>query len=189
MAPSEQLIQAIAVTAELTGTQISPPAAKVMAIDLATYPEPQVMGALVRCRRELKGRLTIAEVVSRLEDGRPGPEEAWAMLPKGEEATVVWTEEMAVAAGIAGSLRDDQVQARMVFLEKYRDEVRKARENRLPVRWIVSLGTDSRGREAPVLEAVRLGRVAASHAESLLPYAPQSMSFEEMKKQIEEKRP
>ena len=84
MKPSSKLNEAIAVTAELTGTVLSKVAAQVMAEDLARYPEAQVMGALTRCRRELKGRLTIADVISRLDDGRPGVEEAWAMLPKDE---------------------------------------------------------------------------------------------------------
>ncbi len=37
-------------------------------------------------------------------DGRPGPEEAWALVPKDEETSVVMTEEMAAAAGAARPL-------------------------------------------------------------------------------------
>lgn len=183
---SDELLQAIAVTAELTGTDLSVPAARVMAIDLSAYPEPQVMGALVRCRRELKGRLTPAEVISRLDDGRPGPEEAWAMLPKDEFATVVWSAEMAAAAGVAGALRDSPVQARMAFVEKYRDEVRRARESGAPVRWTVSMGQDPQGREAPILEAIQKGRLAASRAE-LLPFVPPVELIEETHKRLERK--
>lgn len=184
--PSEQLLQAIAVTAELTGTDLSPPAARMMAIDLAAYPEAHVMGALTRCRRELKGRLTPSEVISRLEDGRPGPEEAWAMLPQSEAATVVWTAEMQTAAGVAGPLRDNLVQARMAFVEKYREEVRKAREAGVPVRWVVSEGHDPHGREAPILEAIQKGRIAASRAE-LLPFTPPVALIEEAHRRLERK--
>ena len=70
--PSKALLQAIAVTAELTGTQLSEGAARVLAADVAPYPEKQVMGALVRCRKELRGRLTVADIIARLDDGRPG---------------------------------------------------------------------------------------------------------------------
>ena len=97
MKPSTSLLKAIAVTAELTGTTQSAAAAEIMAQDLARFPESQVLSALTMCRRELKGRLTIADVIQRLDDGRPGAEEAWAMIPKSEGSTVVWTAEMAHA--------------------------------------------------------------------------------------------
>ena len=82
MTLDNELAEALAVTAELTGTELSVAAAKVMATDLAAYPRQQVLGALARCRRELKTRLTMAAVIERLDDGRPGAEEAWAMIPK-----------------------------------------------------------------------------------------------------------
>lgn len=168
---SNNLIQAIAVTAELTGTQLSEAAAEVMANDLAQYPEHQVLKALVRCRRELKGRLTIADVVTRLDDGRPGAEEAWAMIPRAESATCVWTEEMAAAYGVASPLLNagEDIPARMAFKEKYLSLVAASRDARIPVRWIPSLGFDPNGREAPLEEAVRLGRITHQHAITLLP--------------------
>lgn len=158
---SKTLLQAIAVTAELTGTQLTEPAARIMAADLSLYPEAQVLAALERCRRELKGRLTIAEVVSRLEDGRPGAEEAWALCPRDEAATVVWTAEMQQAWGVAQLLIDegDLVAARMAFIEAYRTLVTRARANREPTLWQPSLGHDVAGREAVLAEAVRMGRL------------------------------
>lgn len=174
--PSKKLLEAIAVTAELTGTVLSEPAARVMANDLAAYPEGMVLGALTRCRRELKGRLTIADVLTRLDDGRPRPEEAWAMIPKDEAGSVVWTDEMAAAYGVAAPLMDSPVQARMAFLEAYRERVRIARDAGTPVRWTPSMGTDPRGREAALMAAVGAGRMSAEHATSLLPFnAPQSL--------------
>lgn len=167
--PSETLLQAIAVTAELTSTDLSEPAARVMASDLAEYPEPWVLKSLTRCRRELRGRLTIADVISRIDDGRPGPEEAWSMLPRDESSTVVWTEEMAQAWGIALDIMDSPVQARMAFLEKYRELVREAREAKRPAKWTASLGHDPRARESKVLEAVERGRLSATQAQALLP--------------------
>src|ERR1043165_278765 len=123
---STLLLKAIAVTAELTGTTMSEAAASVMAEDLTRYPENQVLVALTRCRRELRGRLTIADVIQRLDDGRPGPEEAWAMIPQDEAPSVVWTQEMASAFGIALPLMDDPVAARMAFKEAYAKAVAKA---------------------------------------------------------------
>jgi hypothetical protein len=171
MRPSARLIEAIGVVCELTDTALSKPAAAVMAKDLASYPEQQVLAALDRCRRELRTRLTPAEVIARLDDGRPGPEEAWSMLPRSEADSVVWTEEMSKAFGVASPLLSDPVQARMAFLERYRELVRQARERAVPVRWIPSLGTDHRGQEAALLTAAEAGRIGSQRANELLPFS------------------
>jgi hypothetical protein len=171
MKASKTLTEALAVTAELTGTVLSDAAARLMAADLARYPEARVLEALSRCRRELKGRLTIADVISRIDDGRPGPEEAWAMVPKDESASVVWTAEISHAFGVAYPLMRDgeNVQARMAFVEAYREACRKARDEGMPVSWTASLGHDPQGREAVLLEAQRLGRLSRDYVAGLLP--------------------
>jgi hypothetical protein len=170
MSASVTVLKALAVTAELTGTQLSQGGAKVMASDLSDYPETQVLGALARCRKELRGRLTVADVVSRLEDGRPGPEEAWAMLPFDENQTIVWTEEMAGAWGVALPLISDgdRIAARMAFLETYRSRVAKARDAGICVRWTVSLGHDPRQRAAALEQAARAGRLSADQVMRLI---------------------
>lgn len=170
--PSKALLQAIAVTAELTGTQLSQPAARVLAEDLSRYPEKQVLGALVRCRKELRGRMSVADVIARLDDGRPGAEEAWAMIPRDESGSVVWTDEMRFAYGVAAPLIEegDLVAGRMAFLENYRALVQKARDESIPVRWEPSLGWDARGREGVLLEAAQKGRLSAAHVAGLLPH-------------------
>lgn len=179
MAASRALIQALAVTAELTGAQISEAAARVMVADLEPYPEIQVLGALARCRKELRGRLTVADIVRRLDDGRPGPEEAWALMPLNEESTVVWTEEMAGAWGVALPLieEDDRIAARMAFLESYRERVQRARDAGVPVKWTVSLGTNTAARTAAIEQAVRAGRISEERALAL-GYTPQGVSPE-----------
>jgi hypothetical protein len=166
MTATLSVLEALAVTAELTNTPISPIAAKVMAADLAGYPEYQVLGALTRCRKELKGRLTIADVISRLDDGRPGPEEAWAMLPHNEAKTIAWTEEMAGAWGVAQGLQDDRVAARMAFLETYRSRVQKARDAQVPVKWSVSFGWGGHyeDRLQEIRALVHIGKITASRA-------------------------
>jgi hypothetical protein len=172
MKPSSKLSEAIAVTAELTGTILSKVAAQVMLDDLSRYPEHQVMGALTRCRRELKGRLTIADVISRLDDGRPGVEEAWAMVPKGESDTVVWTEEMSQAMSVTHDLLDcgDDVGARMAFKEMYQKLCQSARDRNIPVSWSVSLGWDTQGREPAIRKAIERGQLTCDQAKLYLPY-------------------
>lgn len=169
--PSRAVLEALAVTAELTGTQLSEAAAKVFAQDLVPYPEQQVLGALLRCRREVKGRLVPADVIGRLDDGRPTPDEAWAMIPRDEAATVVWTDEMAHAWGIASQSEDRQA-SRLAFLSAYRRLVQAARDVGAPPKWTPSLGHDPRGRAQALEDAVRLGRIGEDQADALLSHQP-----------------
>ena len=164
---SAALIEAVAVTAELCGRVFSEPAARLFVADLSGYPEAQVIDALRRCRREVRGVLTVQDVVSRINDGRPGPQEAWAMIPQDEAGSVVWTDEMAAAYGVAAPLlaEGDKVAARMAFLEAYARSVAQARDAKLPVNWTPSLGTDVHGREVALRVAVGAGRLSLTHAE------------------------
>lgn len=167
-----EILKAVAVTAELTGTEITEMAAKVFAMDLAEYPKAAVMTALTRCRRELKGRLTLADVLNRVAemDGRPSADEAWAMMPMGEAVTVVWTDEMAAAWGVALPMIEiDKVAARMAFKGAYDRAVAEARQVGVVPKWRASLGHDKSGRDAVVMRAVELGRLSVSQVMKLLP--------------------
>lgn len=168
------LHQDIAVTAELCGTTMSEAAAEVMATELAQYPREQITGALRACRRELKGRLTMAAVIERLDDGRPGVEEAWAMLPKSEDDSAVWTTETSQAFGVAVQLLDagDTIAARMAFKETYLRMVAQARDAGKPVEWHVSLGHDPRKREGALAQAVSMGRLTHEYASRYVPRLP-----------------
>ena len=66
--PTLTLLEAVAVTAELCGRTFSEPAARVFVADLAAYPEDAVLKALTRCRKEVRGALTVADVVQRIDD-------------------------------------------------------------------------------------------------------------------------
>ena len=168
---SIELLQAVAVTAELCGRSFSEAAARVFVTDLAPYPEAAVIKALTRCRKEVRGALTVQDVVRRLDDGRPGPEEAWASMPMDEAQSVVWTDEMAQAYGVVCHMLDEPVQARMAFLETYRERVRQAREVGEPVKWSPSLGHDPLGRESALMDAAEKGRLTSTHAAALLPFS------------------
>jgi hypothetical protein len=168
---TSRVLEAIAVTAELCGRVFSPVAARQFAADLSPYPESQVLGALDRCRREVKGALTLADVISRLDDGRPGPDEAWAMMPRDESQSVVWTDEMAVAWGVALPLltAGDAIAARVAFRECYARVVTLARCERRPAQWRLSPGSDPAMRAAAITDAIEKGRLSREHAMALLP--------------------
>jgi hypothetical protein len=165
-----ELLEAIGVCCEITGTRLSEPSVRAMANDLARYPHQQVMGALTRCRREVRNRLTLADVIERLDDGRPGPQEAWSIVAptlNDEGPTIVWTDEMAHAMGVARTC-DDAVAARMAFLEAYRTNCQRARDSGTQARWTPSLGHDKGGRDGPLLAAVAARRMLPEHVQPYL---------------------
>lgn len=171
---SERVLQALIVTAEVCGANLSEAAAEIMLHDLAEYPEGAVLAALADCRKTLTGRFSLAAIITRIEgqDGRPGAEEAWAMLPRDEDESVAWTQEMRFAWGVAQPLLDegDKVGARMAFKEAYTRKVEEHRSNNVPAEWEVSLGQDPHGRTAALDKAVRAGYIGKEHASRLLPY-------------------
>lgn len=167
---SSQVIKALAVTAQIFGKELAEDAARVYAMDLGGYSEAAVLTALSRCRRELRTFPAIADIIARVDDGRPGAEEAWALLPKDEESSVVWCDEMREAFGTVRSLiADDPIAARMAFREVYTRLVSEARAERKAPRWEPSLGHDKTTHEPAIREAVRKGLLDQSHAATLLP--------------------
>jgi len=167
---SEELIKTLGVVAEVMGHELSPNAARMMIAELSQYNEPMVLAALRRCARECKYKLSLADIISRLDDGRPGAEEAWSMLPKQECDTVVWTNEMAVAYGVAAPLIElgDLVAARMAFKESYAKQLTQAQTDGVPVKWLTSLGHDPHGRAGPVRAAVVAGKISLLSAVTLV---------------------
>ena len=119
--------------------------------------------------RELAGALP-----STRSDGRPGPEEAWARMPKGgrmENDSVVWCEEERVAYGICRSLLldGDLIGARMAFKERYEKEVLEARSQERPIRWTMSPGYDIEHRLTTLAIAVQEKRISLKSALNFVP--------------------
>lgn len=133
-----------AYTAHVTSAKFMPSPAEIVDLIKATQPEAQ----------------------------RPGPDEAWAKIPRSEDDHVVWTDEMAHAWGVANNLvnpglveKPDWVAARMAFRDAYVRAVESARAQGRPVRWSLSRGHDSRGLREVVDEAVRLGQLSRQEAD------------------------
>jgi hypothetical protein len=144
-----------------------------MAFDLLT-----VKGLLTEHVATAKFMPTIAELLDALKsmDGRPDPEEAWSIVARSlqdESVTVVWTQEMAQAFGVALGLSNDRVAARMAFKEAYQNAVREARKQSRPAKWTASLGHDVGGREGVLVQAQRQGKLTADYVSALLPYREQ----------------
>lgn len=179
------IVKAIAVTAELTGASLSGPAVATMAKDLtAMHREEAILRALTRCRKELSRPLTAGAVFERLaeDDGRPSGDEAWAIaLQSSDEAeTVVWNGEIQKAMAAARPILEagDKIGARMAFRDAYERIVRNNREVGIAPVWEVSLGWDKERRALAIETAHSLGLLSAPQVVALLP-APAEEGFVE----------
>ncbi len=170
---NSDIVESLGITAELSGTQLSGPALRAMAEELSVYDASAVLRALSRCRRELRGRLTLGEVIDRIEDGHPSAEQAWAIAVKAmdESATVVCTRQIIVAQSAVKDTwyAGDKVGARQAFVAAYTLAVDRARREGEPCHWFDSVGVDNAMREGPLLEAVRNGLISARDALQHLP--------------------
>nr|DAR81642.1 MAG TPA: replisome organizer [Bacteriophage sp.] len=170
--PETQIIQALAVCAELTNTTLSDAAMNVMLDDLLAYDTNAVLNALARCRKELTGKLTLAAIVARIETGLPSADEAFGMMLEGrlnENLTIVVPHIAQLAMQSANPLLKlgDKTGARMAFKAAYE---RLAANNPIP-NWTVELGNDTTHRCIALDNAVKQGKLPR-HA--LLDYAPQN---------------
>lgn len=166
-----ELIDEIAATFELCGgVKLSDGAARIVMMELEAYQVEGLRKALARCRAEVKGHLVPADIIQRIDDGRPSPDEAWALCPKDENSSVCWTTETAHAFGVARSLIGvDNVAARMAFISAYRTAVQDAKAQHLPPKWELSLGHSAAEREDCVLKALSDGKISEKRALMLAP--------------------
>lgn len=162
------LTKTLVTAAAVMGHDMRVTEAEAMARMLSAHALADVESALRRCMRELKSRLSLAAILERLPGQHPGPEEAWALCPRGEDKTVVWTDAIAQAYGAAAPLlaEGDPIGARMAFREAYGACVAEAPPG-LPT-WTVSLGHDVAGREGPIRRAAAQGRLPAERVAGLL---------------------
>lgn len=169
---SQRIAEYIGATAEVVGHELSDTALEIMVRDLQRYEAGSVISALERCARECKYKLTLADIIERLDDGRPTPEEAWNTVDFDERATNVWTAEMSAAFFVAlESIENrDRIGARMAFLEVYRRKVAEARAAGQPVEWLVSLGHDKEGRLTAIRDALDKQRITVEQARHYLPH-------------------
>lgn len=190
----QKLLEHIAATAETMGQTISPTAAAMMVNDLAGYHTDDVIAAL-KLVRAGASRFNLKAIIDALKkvcpDGRPGVEEAWAMIPKDEHGSVVMTEEMAEAYGIAAPLLNEgeSVAARMAFKEAYSSIVERNKLAGISPKWFPSLGRDPEMRTTVLQEAVRLGRIGAEHAERIMPPDVLNLPDHTTRLAIEDKTP
>ncbi|MFZ1642573.1 MAG: hypothetical protein WAV07_14310 [Candidatus Contendobacter sp.] len=168
--------------AEIYGKALSPAAIGIYWNALRDYPLAEVQRATERHVADpVNGQFfpkpaDIIRYLTAAQDGagHPGPDEAWGLLLRlvnDERETGVLTDEMRDGWAACQPILNlgDQVGARKCFIEVYQRHVQDARQQGLPARWTVTLGTDARLREARLKEAVEACRISADQVRALLP--------------------
>lgn len=174
MKTRSDVIKTLAVMAEIYGKEMSELAAEMFVAQLSHHQPELVIGAMQRCLRELRTFPTVADILTRLPDGRPLPEQAWGMLPRGEDETVCWTEEMVQAWNEVRHLihEGDSFNASKAFRESYSAKVSEARAKGIATHWQISIGSNLLNRECAIADAVRVGRISGAQAKSLIGFDP-----------------
>jgi len=173
MSPSE-IKRAVALLGAMKGPAMTDAHVQMYTVGFFSQVSDWVGKAVImKAIQTLTFRPSVAELwqIVQEADGRPAPDEAWAMVPKNEEDSAVWTEEMRLAAGAAWPLivAGDLIAARKAFLDVYEREVRLARQARRPVQWSPTLGYDPTGRTVALMDAAERGRLDPEDVRRLLP--------------------
>jgi hypothetical protein len=171
----------LTIMAEAFGEKLTEERQEIYCAGLAEFSQNRLDVAFRRARYELKWFPKLAELrdlagaaLGVFADGRPGPEEAWARMPKGErieDDTVVWCDEERIAYGACRSLLldGDQIAARMAFKERYERTLAEARSQGYPVRWTISAGYDVGHRLTVLASAVEAKQINLDTALQFVP--------------------
>ncbi len=140
---------------------------------LEAYPIEAVEKAFINHLRSNKFFPTPSEIIASLDVKYKhlGSDEAWAMMPRSEFESVVWTEEMAAAYAVAFDLitEGDRIAARMAFKNAYERLCNEASLMQKPVVWTVCKGYDKSLIEPVLQKAVLAGRITQQIADKYLP--------------------
>jgi hypothetical protein len=155
------------------GKVLSTNAMKLCIKALEQYPIEHLLAAIEHHIKTAQFAPAPKDIIDLLEmkQKRLSADEAWAMMPKDEFETVVWTEEMAAAYDIAYDLivDGDRIAARMAFKGAYERLCAEADLMSKPVCWKVALGYDKALIEPVLQKAVELGRISHESVQHYLP--------------------
>ena len=165
----EKIAELIDATAEILGSQIKPQIIKIMCDDLSDYEFNDIQTALTACRREVKGRLSLKDIIDRLPkkaDELPSADEAWGLVHDfdNEQKTII-APTIAFEAGRCGAfnlISTDKVAARMAFKEAYNRLIPNYKGK--SIRYEVSLSDDKEERRTALIQAVEDGRITKQYA-------------------------
>lgn len=169
------VINSLFVSLDMMGQSMSEQAVEMMATELYRYDFNAVQNAIKKCTRECKYRINLAEIVSRIDDGRPSAEEAWQeVYTLSEHDSKVMTREQQIAfCSVSYALQEatttDLINCKRAFVEKYNKLCEQAKADAEPVKYVMSMGSDSDGRKAAAVDAVAQGKLTQERAVAMLP--------------------
>jgi hypothetical protein len=139
---------------------------------LADYPFSLIKQAVKAHAKTAKFAPAPADIISLLEAGnkRPTADEAWGIVPKSEQDSAVWTDEMAAAWLLASPLYygGDKIGARMTFKSVYERECSEALIMQKPINWWLSRGDNKSHLENTVINAEIRGLLTQQQVRNVL---------------------
>jgi hypothetical protein len=174
---TQRIIQALAVSYEIMGQTMSETALEVMAKKLNKYPERAVLRAIDKAISEVN-YLKPADIISRIDDGRPSPEKAWQEVQHltEDDAKVLTTEQNQAFCMVSTSLIDGDTSARITakqtFISEYKKLCEESRDAGQPVQYYLARANrDYEGAKAleAVTHAVSENKIPQVEAARLLP--------------------
>jgi hypothetical protein len=156
----------LAIQAEMKEQSMSDAVIRYLITELGSYGFDPVMQALRKLGKESSFKINLAEIIKRIDDGRPSAQIAWAECPKDESDSAVLTEEQNRAFCNVSHLLyvNDPIPARMAFIEEYNRLIEVARAEAKPVKYVLSNGTYKQGRIDAVKNSVQAGKLSRSRA-------------------------
>lgn len=181
---NREMLALIELMAECHDADLSEGKVAMMELDLRKYTTEEINAAWTayRARPANLKMPTAAQLRGYLQDGHPSVNEAFSMLPKGEDESVVWSEEMRTAWSNAAAMIEGGTasSAFFAFKDAYEQAVDEARLAGRRPRWSCSFGRDHSGREQAVLRAIEKKRINLETASSMLPEIEYNPSFVRM---------
>lgn len=173
-----ELTKYLAVVVEICGgRELSKMAKKLMVNELSKFDEEKVFQALHECQSEFKGQLSLSDIISRIDDGRPNNNAAFAMLPRSEAESVLWTQEMAEAHSETSHLVNETGR-RMAFNAVYDKRVKENKRAGCAAVWSVSLGHDENHRDEILLKALESNLIDKRYALMLSPHLDKTTQYQ-----------
>lgn len=174
----ERIVDSIEMTAEISGNPFKPQVIALMVEDLAEWEFNDIQVALNACRREVKGRLSLKDIIDRLPkkgDELPTADELWGQILEyltDENKTFVLPEMAFIAlesthGGIYKlAMSGDKTGARMAFKAAYE---RLSQGYNGKVNYKVRLGLDKENQAAAVKTAYLENKITKQMALAFFP--------------------
>ena len=174
----EKIAELIDATAEILGSQIKPQIIKIMCDDLSDYEFNDIQAALTACRREVKGRLSLKDIIDRLPkkgDELPTADELWGQVYEyltDEYKTFVLPEMAFIAlentnGGIYElAMSGDKTAARMAFKAAYE---RLSQGFNGKVNYVIRLGLNKENQASAIKTAYLEKKITKETAAAFLP--------------------